>query len=462
MSAQTTIPKKLQEVLSERFTVATDRKEATALIRKVLKSETVEDPFRVAYIGLFTSHGDIIILRDLVDRILEKERPVPARFNTLREKAQRIMAPFKPDDANTKAPNDFLFKAVRAKLTTPLPTYYHTYLLLVELLGYKNLGSFEKVSWSVPVDHAGRALLVEHRKFGLGVFVQDQDADIATANELAAKIARACAIATPFFEWHAQQHLNGHRLSVANKSQKLYDRFRYFLCLHRKVARQNPLPRDLKVSMLDDSNHRRAFRAFHKYMVNKDSVEWTGLAAIDAFFSWTEHVFIHIAIMQGKVTTGKDVIALANADWSEKFKSALDVTDNATKRFYDSLMIVRRQLRNFVAHGAFGKRGEALSFHSGAGAIPVTLSRGSFTLELSGGTDFDNANAIQVIEQFIKHLWSGERGIMKLYIQGTTLPFLLGYAKFGRYASVLKSKGAMRKFLAGLEQDRDNARNMDF
>jgi hypothetical protein len=29
------------------------------------------------------------------------------------------------------------------------------------------------------------------------------------------------------------------------------------------------------------------------------------MAAIDAFFSWTEHMFIHLAILNGRITTGK-------------------------------------------------------------------------------------------------------------------------------------------------------------
>jgi hypothetical protein len=40
------------------------------------------------------------------------------------------------------------------------------YFLLVDLLGFKNLGTFEKIAWSVPVDFEGRAFLIEHRKAG--------------------------------------------------------------------------------------------------------------------------------------------------------------------------------------------------------------------------------------------------------------------------------------------------------
>ena len=56
-----------------------------------------------------------------------------------------------------------------------------------------------------------------------------------------------------------------------------------------------------------------------------------------------------------------------------KFKSAFDLTDSIAKKYFDELVVLRRQLRNFVAHGTFGKQGEAFRFHSGAGAVPVIL-----------------------------------------------------------------------------------------
>jgi translation elongation factor EF-4 len=52
---------------------------------------------------------------------------------------------------------------------------------------------------------------------------------------------------------------------------------------------------------------------------------WLGIAAIDAFFSWTEHVLIHIAILQGKLKTGEEVADLAAAEWAYKVKTVTDV-----------------------------------------------------------------------------------------------------------------------------------------
>ena len=48
------------------------------------------------------------------------------------------------------------------------------------------------------------------------------------------------------------------------------------------------------------------------------------------------------------------------ANGGSKFKAALDISDPTLKRYYDELMSVRNQVRNFVAHGAFGKDGESI------------------------------------------------------------------------------------------------------
>ena len=44
-------------------------------------------------------------------------------------------------------------------------------------------------------------------------------------------------------------------------------------------------------------------------------------------FQLDRAVFIHIAILSGKLTTGMEVAALAGSDWDAKFKRALDVQE---------------------------------------------------------------------------------------------------------------------------------------
>jgi hypothetical protein len=106
----------------------------------------------------------------------------------------------------------------------------------------------------------------------------------------------------------------------------------------------------------------------------------------------------------------------AKNEWSEKFKCALDISELISKQFYDQLLDIRRELRNFVAHGAFGKDGKAFNFHSGAGAVTgvASPSRRSQDLHDWWFLTFNDDAALGVIEKLIEHLWDGPRAPAKL------------------------------------------------
>jgi hypothetical protein len=192
------------------------------------------------------------------------------------------------------------------------------------------------------------------------------------------------------------------------------------------------------------------------------SPNYLALAAIDAFFSWTEHIFIHIAILQGRATTGDEVAKIAVSNWDLKFKYALELRDPKVKKYYDELTEIRRQLRNFVAHGAFGKEGQAFDFHSSIGAVPVILEHNKSRFSLTLGLAFDNLAALDAIEEFISVLWSGPRMPAKIYIQETDLPLILTMVNDGRYAAAMANVDVMTEFVGGLEKKFDVGRNMDW
>ncbi|WP_228378448.1 hypothetical protein, partial [Chryseobacterium sp. CCH4-E10] len=78
------------------------------------------------------------------------------------------------------------------------------------------------------------------------------------------------------------------------------------------------------------------------------------------------------AILTQKIKTGEEVTKLIDAEWKTKFNTV--ISDDMLKEYYIELLMIRNQVRNFVAHGAFGKDGNAFHFHSGAGAVPVMMN----------------------------------------------------------------------------------------
>jgi len=416
----------------------------------------------------------------LLESVGMTEIVLPTELEGVREAARRALAPIKPADAGSRTAADFLFTAERTDASRNLPPYYLIYFLFVDLLGFRNLGRFEKLDWSVPIDLEGKAYLIEHRKFGVGVFAQDPVGEEQQAKRIVALIRKGVKAAAPFFKWMADNAVLESKINVRNVGARLFARYIYFRDSFRTASveaetnkRDHEVwqkQRELSIggysvkarSSATPSELVAMFTFPWVHMEQRSG--WLALAAIDAFFAWTEHIFIHLAILQGRITTGEEVAELAESEWKEKFKSALDITDKVAKKHFDGLVTIKRQLRNFMAHGAFGKESQAFSFHSNAGAVPVALdhsatkSQFSLTPELA----FDDKEALVTIENFIAYLWSGQREPARIYIQESDLPLILPMASDGTYTAAMATVGDMKIFVDRLMRESDAAANMDW
>jgi hypothetical protein len=77
---------------------------------------------------------------------------LPPELEFVRERALRAIQPLKPLDSFTQHDPKSLIFACRTNAGRELPPYYLVYFLLVDLLGFKNAGQFEKTAWSIAVD----------------------------------------------------------------------------------------------------------------------------------------------------------------------------------------------------------------------------------------------------------------------------------------------------------------------
>lgn len=400
--------------------------------------------------------------------------PLPPELEAVREKARRALADVQPAGTSQSNEGKALMLSSRTNGGRSLPEYYLVYFLLVDLLRYENFGQWEKVAWVIPVRYRGRLYSVEHRKFGVGVFAPNLDpvASMSTtpsaeaecdAREITAAINKAVSIAKPYFEWRAGQAAATSHVNVINASDGLFDRYLFFRdkyhSLTEEAERRKDESRTVKSRL---PNGAEVTTVSNPAYVLRREATWNAQAAIEAFFSWTEHSFIHLAILQGRIRSGDEVAALAEADWKAKFKAALDLPNQETKRHYDTLLDLRAQIRNFMAHGAFGKRGEAFRFHSGAGAVPVLLTQSQrHRYALTGKPAFDESAAVPEIEKFIAHLWSGSRAPAKIYIF-SELPSILTHVVDGTYGRAMASEQEMTELVKYLNHQFDNAANMDW
>ena len=379
----------------------------------------------------------------------------------LKEKIEAILDPISSAvDKGTNVEKNFLFTAVRTDAGRSLPPYYLVYFLFVDFLGYKNLGQFEKVSWSVPIDYNGTGYLLEHRKLGMGLFAGDKVSQESECQEIVKKISKAVQVAQPYFEWIANDAAKRADLNVLNHSLRLHERYLFLTNVYQEKIDEAKSRKDERIRTEHSSNSWGIEMPYYRL---KNEAEWLAISAIDAFYSFTEHVFIHAAILKGLLVTGEDVANLADKDWGSKFKSCLDVTDKDIKKHYDQLVSIKRQIRNYVAHGAFGKNGEAFQIHSGAGAVPLLMphQKGNSRFSMQSGIAFNEEDAIQAIAEFMRFYWESNIFPEVVYIQ-SMLPTILPYALDSTYAKAMTSVEDMECFVEYLTGVQDNAANMDW
>lgn len=394
-----------------------------------------------------------------------KRHTLSPELEGVREKARRALGPVSQATENTPADKDFLFNARRTDAGRKLPPQHLVYFVLADLLGFRDLGRFEKLAWSIPLEFNGRAFLVEHRKFGVGVFAAGGEQDEADAAKIVNHIHKAVKAARPFFDWLATKAVEDSAVNVRNNSASLFERFEYLRDLYLGKAEEAE-KRKGERNVTSETNKKGGSWQSISYpaMRIRTEARWLGLAAIEAFFSWTEHVLIHVGILRGMLASAGEVARAAEADWATKFKLAFDLSDTRSKELYDELLRVRKELRNFVAHGSFGKEGEAFDFHSSAGAVPVRLPDpiGSRTFSFGQSSPFDIDSALASIAEFIPHLWDGPRAPAKIYVQEYELPLIMTMARDGTYANAMASSEEMKRFADHLVGAMDIAANMDW
>ncbi len=378
----------------------------------------------------------------------------------IRNRVANAIAPVKEPEGGRR----YAYGSARTKGGRGLPPYYLVDSLLVDLLKFGHGGRGEKVAWTIPVDYQGSAALIEHRKMGLGIFSAATAEDEIVAEGIVKAIHRGIKAAAPFFDHLAAEAVERSRLNVRNNSGWLFGRYEYLRDQFReKTAEAEARKREVEKTEEVLGNGTKVMSYSYPAFGLRREAGWIGIAAIDAFFSWTEHVLIHIAILNGKIKTGEEVADLAGADWTDKIKAAVDLDDAAMKTLYDELLVVRRQVRNYMAHGAFGKNGEAFEFHSGAGAVPVNLTdpEGRDRFSMWESLSFDELGAIETAEAFVEKLWDGDLAPAKLYLQEADLPIILTYASDGTYQGAMTSLEAMESLVEGMTHEIDRAANMD-
>ena len=381
---------------------------------------------------------------------------IPEKFNRLRQRILKTLSPIIQSEKAIKTAGDCWFSE-KLLNSEQLPPYYVIHFLFVELLGFKKFGHFEKVSWTIPLEYEGVIFSIEHRKFGVGAFCEAH-LPKEILSHIQRRINTSAKMARPFLDWIASQAIDSSLVNVYNKGLLLFSRYTY---LKKLFTESRALVKN-EISLEEIKLH-----PYMLYWHNKYTSEWLASASIDSFFSWTEHVFILIAILSGKITTAGAVSQSAISSWPAKFKAIFELSDDITQKHYERLMALRSEIRNYQAHGAFGKDGEAFEFHSSAGAVPAVLPHKGvhkkFIIKNKFGMEeYDNDAAFATLERFIDFMWSGDYAPAFIYIQESDLPLILSLAEDGTYTAPMESERNMKELVEKLSREFERAANMDW
>jgi hypothetical protein len=240
---------------------------------------------------------------------MQQPTELPPDLLPIRDAAFAALQEVQPAGApQSDAEGKGLLLSARTSGGSNLPPYYLVYFLLIDLLEFPNLGQWEKTAWTVPIRYRGRLYAIEHRKMGLGIFVPNLDPQARMsgtpsesaeedAHAIAALVTRATSVAEPYFEWRADQAVATSELNVVNKTTSLYSRYEYFRDrsqdLFAEAERRKDEPK-VETSVL--GKDLTSTTIFYPAAALRREANWLAQAAVEAFFSWTENAFIHLAV----------------------------------------------------------------------------------------------------------------------------------------------------------------------
>ncbi len=372
----------------------------------------------------------------------------------VRENTQRAITPLrKPTSKRKRGQQVEKYKGI------PHHYYYLIYFMMVDLLEFDHMGPGEKVAYIIPVEHEGIRYCIVYAKFGMKI-EYPKGGDPEKVFRCLEKGIRA---AKPYYKWRAEQAANSVNLNLISRTRELWDKYQY-LRKKSKLLAQEAEDRKQEHTVKETVRGAITIRTVDASSPSlRREARWTGESAIEAFFAWSEHVLVHVAVLLGRVNTAKEIADLVGSDWAQKCKLVFDLTKSDEKEAFDNILNVRRELRNYVAHGSFGKDGAMFNFHSGVGAVPLKIIDKKTQLEFTfgGRASLPNNQIFEYIDAFQDVLWADTRAPAKVYIEND-LDLILTLQHDGTYRQAMSSVQSMEELVDHLHHQSDRAINMDF
>jgi len=329
------------------------------------------------------------------------------------------------DVGRREAEGKDLSGAVKSMTPDGLPVPEILLFALTKLLPLECFGPFEKVRWMVPFEVDGAIYCFELRKFGLRFQCEPNNIDSPRTREVLGRARALCAIAETYLsKTYAPQQLNEGNVTIVNLWSSLDFRYTFLRDQAKTVYGPNP--------------------GSYAYFFEPSQVRGSALAsaAIDAYFSRIEHLFVLALAFIGNTVEDRRVQVFLASSWTTKAKTLLPLaSDPVGKLLYDKISEIRRMWRNPLAHGGLLAGGASLHFHvAGVGALPAMLTR---TPEgVMAGFSLPSANFDEILgtlSEFDDYLENGPLRYPMLWAK-SGLDVFLDQKSRDKYRSSMKSE----------------------
>jgi hypothetical protein len=261
-----------------------------------------------------------------------------------------------------------------SKVSDPLPLPYMVFLAIMLGTDCKYVRQpEEKTAWSIALSFKGVLFRLEYAKFGMRIATEG-DANDPLVDEFLRVLYRAFPKVDQVLQPQVNQLIEDGNITIPNRHHLLRQRYDFF----RKCAQEAfgaPKPR-LDEILRPTKGVLGVSKAVDLLKSDREGF-FFGTSAIDAYFSWLEHVLVLTLPFVNYSPLTDDLAKIISGSWIDKLKRVWDVAGNGIeKKLYDDLRDIKERFRNASAHGGFEKNNASLAVHFPIiGAIPAVMSR---------------------------------------------------------------------------------------
>jgi hypothetical protein len=337
-----------------------------------------------------------------------------------------------------------------------LPPSYMIRIMLERFVGAEfSNRPFEKTAWVSAVSFRGALFVFTMEKFGLRLRVRTPDDEDTSAllQALTTVLNRALPQAERAIEPEIHDLIRTGRITIPNKYHLFRDRYVYMRDLATANFESDPPPPVIRSGWTESQPFKPQREGY-----------FAASAAIDAYFSWLEHLLVLLLPFSSFDSINDDLESLITSTWAEKFKRIFDLaSDRAAKAAYERLRAIKEEHRNPATHGGFDRALSLVHVHTaGTGAIPARLSRTPETrLSLHPLTDSSWSEICDELDEADAFLIDGTHELGHKFVEGG-LDVYFNAEFVSQCEAALADPETFHEFSMRIGLQQEQAANMDW